>query len=54
MLSDSKNIETAQTHAISAILKPLVSWECMKGLQECRESCGGHGYSQFARFGAWK
>lgn len=53
-LSDAKNPNVSQVHAISAALKPLIKWECMKLLQECREACGGHGYSQFARFGLWR
>ncbi len=53
-LSNAKNPKGSQAHAISACLKCVIKWDCMKLLQECREACGGHGYSQFARFGNWK
>lgn len=53
-LANAKNPRAAEAHAISACLKPLFKWETMKALQECREACGGHGYSSFARFGNWK
>ena len=51
---NTKKVKCQQTHAISACLKPLIKWRTMAALQESREACGGHGYSQFSRFGNWK
>ena len=53
-LIDVKFTGTAQAHGVSACLKSLVKWRTMAALQECREACGGHGYSQFSRYGQWK
>ena len=38
-------------HALVSSLKGLASWSATKGLQECRESCGGLGFSYFANLG---
>ena len=38
-------------HAITSALKGLHTWAAMKGLQECREACGGLGYSYYSKIG---
>ena len=53
-LLNTKQVKSQQAHAISACLKPLIKWRTMAALQECREACGGHGYSHFSRYGHWK
>jgi len=34
-------------HSISAGLKALLTWETHDGIEQCRQSLGGHGYSRF-------
>ena len=34
----------AELHALSSGLKAHVTWEMAKGMEQCRLSCGGHGY----------
>lgn len=40
--------EGAEIHALLSIVKPLCAWYSQRGLQECRELLGGHGYSSFS------
>jgi alkylation response protein AidB-like acyl-CoA dehydrogenase len=38
---------TKELHAQSAAIKALATWNAFKTAQECRECCGGHGYSWY-------
>lgn len=49
MIQNSRNKEDLaslgmEIHALSSATKPLCSWTSRDGIQDCRESCGGHGY----------
>ncbi|KAI7854636.1 acyl-CoA dehydrogenase/oxidase C-terminal [Circinella umbellata] len=41
----------ADLHATSSGLKSLTSFMAVDGIEECRRSCGGHGYSMFSGLG---
>ncbi|KAH3891559.1 hypothetical protein DPMN_015663 [Dreissena polymorpha] len=40
-----------EIHGLSCASKPIASWLARDAIQECRESCGGHGYFRVNRFG---
>ncbi|CAK9820508.1 Peroxisomal acyl-coenzyme A oxidase 3 [Anthophora plagiata] len=43
--------EGMEIHALSSATKPLCSWTTRDIIQDCRESCGGHGYLKISRLG---
>jgi len=40
-----------EIHVLSSAAKPLCSWTARDAIQDCRESCGGHGYLKMSRLG---
>ena len=35
-------------HRLLSALKPIITWNVLKGVDECRQACGGYGYLDFA------
>lgn len=54
--SDKEKEELAsvgmEIHALSSAAKPVCAWTSRDLIQNCRESCGGHGYLAMSRLGA--
>ncbi|KAL2721083.1 peroxisomal acyl-coenzyme A oxidase 3 [Vespula maculifrons] len=48
---DKLHLEGIELHALSSATKPLCSWIARDAIQDCRESCGGHGYLKMSRLG---
>lgn len=46
--------ECAELHAVVSALKPITTAWTQKGVQECREACGGLGYSAFSMLSHWR
>ncbi|ORX91027.1 acyl-CoA oxidase [Basidiobolus meristosporus CBS 931.73] len=36
-----------ETHSTAAGLKAFCTWNCLNTIEQCRQSCGGHGYSAY-------
>ncbi len=50
-LTDPKNKQLDEMHAISSVAKAQSSWFTIDTITECREILGGHGYSSYSRLG---
>ncbi|XP_043799974.1 peroxisomal acyl-coenzyme A oxidase 3-like isoform X1 [Apis laboriosa] len=48
---DNIDSEGMEIHALSSATKPVCSWTSRDIIQDCRESCGGHGYLKISRLG---
>lgn len=45
LMEENSNADLGmEIHALSSATKPLCSWIARDAIQDCRESCGGHGY----------
>ncbi len=53
-LSDPKNDQIVELHAILSVLKPISTNQTQSRIQQTREILGGHGYSRFNMIGAWR
>lgn len=51
---DPECIELTEYHAILSCFKGIASSYGMLAIQECREACGGHGYSAFSALGDFR
>jgi acyl-CoA oxidase len=49
--SKGESTRLAEVHALSTGLKACATWDCLSGIEECRKSCGGHGFSAYAGIG---
>ena len=50
-LLDQNNKQAEVCHALSSVMKSINAWNSHKTLQECREACGGLGYSHYTGIG---
>ncbi|KAF7726815.1 fatty-acyl coenzyme A oxidase [Apophysomyces ossiformis] len=41
-----------ETHSTSAGLKAFCTWNCLHTIEQCRQACGGHGYSAYTGLAA--
>lgn len=51
LFNSSAQQSIGELHATISALKAVHSWAAMRGLQECREACGGLGYSHYSKLG---
>ncbi|XP_014215608.1 peroxisomal acyl-coenzyme A oxidase 3 isoform X2 [Copidosoma floridanum] len=49
--SDRISAMGMEIHALSSATKPMCAWTARDAIQDCRESCGGHGYLKVSRLG---
>ncbi len=52
-LFEENNLPLMELHALLSVFKPFSSWLAQRGAQECREVCGGMGYSAYNRLGSY-
>ena len=46
--SDPEGLKVNELHALVSAFKPLTTRYAQECIQECREACGGHGYSEYS------
>jgi acyl-CoA oxidase len=49
--SGGESKRLSEVHALSSSLKACSTWDCLAGIEECRKTCGGHGYSAYSGIG---
>ncbi|CAG9326346.1 unnamed protein product [Blepharisma stoltei] len=54
MRTDPESPLVTEYHWLITVFKSLSTWNAFKTIQECREACGGHGYSTYAGFNKLK
>lgn len=54
LLFDPKNKRLTEVHAVISCFKAVCTWYSFRGVQECREACGGHGYNALSLIGVWR
>lgn len=50
-MGDDVVLAAMELHALSSAAKPVCTWSARNGIQDCRESCGGHGYLKASQLG---
>ena len=50
-LFNPKNKRLTEVHAVISCFKAVCTWYTFRGVQECREACGGHGYNAISMIG---
>ena len=48
MREDPEGLKATEVHVLMSVFKPLTSRYAQDCIQECREACGGHGYSGYS------
>ena len=52
LMFDMNNPKIMELHALISIIKPITTWFSRNGLMNCREICGGLGFSALNRLGS--
>lgn len=51
VMGEDVALAAMEMHALSSAVKPVCTWSARNGIQDCRESCGGHGYLKASQLG---
>jgi acyl-CoA oxidase len=41
--------QTREMHALISVMKAITTWDMVQSLEECRQACGGLGFSSYSR-----